>query len=77
MALDNIELKFTDKGLDFVAKVVEKIGTGARGLKSLIESCMNELVFEYSGVDRKEPMVIEITDKLIKKKISNRFSEYF
>jgi len=77
MALDNIELKFTDKGLDFVAKVVEKIGTGARGLKSLIESCMNELVFEYSGVERKEPMVIEITDKLIKKKISNRFSEYF
>jgi ATP-dependent Clp protease ATP-binding subunit ClpX len=51
LAMENIELKFADDAITAIAeKAVEK-GTGARGLRSLIESVMLDVMFDAPSRD--------------------------
>lgn len=47
--LDGANLVWTDEALGFIAKKAKEKGTGARGLKSIIESSMNDLMFNLPG----------------------------
>jgi ATP-dependent Clp protease ATP-binding subunit ClpX len=44
--MENSELKFTEGALRTIAKKAHKKGTGARGLRSIIEDVMLEIMFE-------------------------------
>ena len=46
LAYDGYNLKFTDEALVEIAKIAEKRGTGARALRSVIESFMQNLQFD-------------------------------
>ena len=49
MAMDNVELKFTPEALELIADKAVKRGTGARGLRALLEELMLDAMFEAPG----------------------------
>ena len=64
--LDNVELEFTDKALKAIANKAIERKTGARGLRSIIEDIMTEIMFEIPSNDRISKVVITeptITEK--------------
>lgn len=63
LELDGIELEFDESAIDYIAKEAVERKTGARGLRSVIETFMLDLMFELpSAKDRKK---IRITDRSI------------
>ena len=46
MAMDDVELKFTPEALEMIADKAVKRGTGARGLRALLEELMLNAMFE-------------------------------
>ena len=46
---DNIDLEFTDEALEEIAKKAIERKTGARGLRSIIENIMTEIVYKTSA----------------------------
>jgi ATP-dependent Clp protease ATP-binding subunit ClpX len=52
LALDNVELVFEESALDAAADIAMRRGTGARGLRSIIESRLLDVMYEAPG--RKE-----------------------
>lgn len=69
LLLDGKKLEFTDGALDFIAKKAEEKKTGARGLKSIIESYMLDIMFEIP--ERDDIKVVKITEKDLKEFFKN------
>ncbi len=46
MRLDGVDLEFTDDALDEIANIAIEMNTGARGLRSIIEQVMQDLMFD-------------------------------
>lgn len=85
MSLDGIDLTVSKDALELVAEIALKIGTGARGLRSMMESVLNDFVYEYSdsndsscsdedGEIKLAPL--EITKDDVEKTISKRYANY-
>lgn len=51
LSMDGVTLEWDDSVLTYIAKRAKEKGTGARGLKSIIESAMTNLMFEIPGSD--------------------------
>ncbi|WP_203649005.1 ATP-dependent Clp protease ATP-binding subunit ClpX [Secundilactobacillus yichangensis] len=51
ISLDGVELDFEDKALREMAKLALKRNTGARGLRSIIEDVMRDIMFELPSRD--------------------------
>jgi len=49
LGLDNVELVFTEDGLQAAAQAATKLETGARGLRSIIERVLLDVMFEIPG----------------------------
>ncbi|MBW4435561.1 MAG: ATP-dependent Clp protease ATP-binding subunit ClpX [Pleurocapsa minor GSE-CHR-MK-17-07R] len=49
LALDNLELEFEESALNAAAEIAMKRGTGARGLRAIIESRLLDVMFEAPG----------------------------
>ncbi len=56
--LDGVELEFADDALEAIAKQAIKRNTGARGLRSIIEENMTQLMFEIPSRPDVEKVVI-------------------
>ena len=56
--LENIHLKFTDGALIAVARQALKRKTGARGLRSVLENAMLDVMYEIPSLDRVREVVI-------------------
>jgi len=65
-AMDNVELVFDDSSLDKIAELAEKLGTGARGLRTVMEKFMDEIM--YSIPDEKDLTRVIITSDVVMKK---------
>ena len=58
LKIDGIQLTFTNEALDTIAEEAIKRGTGARGLKSIIETVMQDIMYKApSNNDTKEFIV--------------------
>lgn len=66
--LDNVELEFTPKALDAIANKAIERKTGARGLRSIIEDVMTEIMFDVPSNDRISKVVITESTILNKEK---------
>ena len=64
--IDNVELEFTDKALEAIAEKAIERKTGARGLRSIIEDVMTDIMFEIPSDERINKVVI--TEPTITKK---------
>lgn len=60
---DDVNLEFTDAALTEIAKVAVKKGTGARGLRSVVESFMTDIMFELPEHKGK---TITITEEIVR-----------
>ena len=56
--MDNVELDFSEKALEAIAKKAIERKTGARGLRSIIEDVMTEIMFEIPSNERITKVVI-------------------
>jgi ATP-dependent Clp protease ATP-binding subunit ClpX len=59
LALDNVELDFDESGLEAAADLALERGTGARGLRSIIEKCLLDVMYEVPGRDKIRRVVID------------------
>ena len=57
-ALDNIALEFEREALEEIAELTIKNKTGARGLRSIIEGTLQDLMFEMPSKDGVDKIVI-------------------
>ncbi len=65
-SLDDVDLIFTDEAIDYIANKAYSNGTGARGLKSVIEQFMTDIMFELpSKVSVRSMTVTSDGEKLI------------
>lgn len=65
LSMDNVTLKWTDEALEFIAKKAKDKGTGARGLKSIIEKSMNDLMFTIPGTEFEGKVIITVKNDSI------------
>ena len=64
--LDNVQLNFTDEALTAIANEAIKRKTGARGLRSIVEETMTEIMFDIPSDETIEKVIINencITEK--------------
>ncbi len=61
--IEDVELTFEKKALKAIAKVAIKHGAGARGLRSIMESIMNDIMFQLP--DKMDVETCSITEKVI------------
>jgi len=67
LELDSVDLEFTDEALREIAKQAIERKTGARGLRSIIETIMLDVMFELPSRDDVEKCIITketVTDKV-------------
>lgn len=57
-ALDNVTLEFTEEALVAVAKKTIELDTGARGLRSIMEKLLTDLMFEVPSDSNIEKIII-------------------
>lgn len=57
--LDGVGLEFTDAALDFIVEQAMKNNTGARGLRTVIEDYMTDLMFEIPDEDAVVTVVVD------------------
>jgi len=56
--MDNVELEFEEEALKEIAKSAMERKTGARGLRSIIESIMLDIMFELPSRDDIEKCIV-------------------
>lgn len=61
---DDVDLKFTDGAIKEIARIALNKGTGARALRSVVESFMSNLMFNISSCKGK---VLTVDEKLVQK----------
>ena len=59
LSLDDVSLVFDDSALTAAAELTIKRETGARGLRSIIEKCLLDVMFEIPGRDDIDKIVID------------------
>ncbi len=65
LKMDHVDLEFTEDSLDAIAEAALKRNTGARGLRSIVEKTMNDIMYEVPSNPQIEKVVIHadcITD---------------
>lgn len=59
LSLDSVDLEFAESALDAAADLAMQRGTGARGLRSIIEKSLLDVMFEVPGKDDVRRVVID------------------
>ena len=86
LELDDVELEFEKEALDIIVDKAIKRNTGARGLRSIIEEIMRDIMFDIPSnpkiercivtketvLDGKEPEIVINENKQVKKRIRKR-----
>ena len=75
--MEGAELEFTEKALQLIAKKAHERDTGARGLRSIVEDVMTDLMFELPEMENKGKFavteaVIRGTESMFEKKIDKK-----
>lgn len=56
--IDGVDLEFTREALSSIAKMAIERNTGARGLRGIIESTMNDIMFKYPDIENIKKIII-------------------
>ncbi|MBP7184711.1 MAG: ATP-dependent Clp protease ATP-binding subunit ClpX [Saprospiraceae bacterium] len=70
--LEDIELIVTDEALDYISKVAFEYKLGARGLRSICETVLNDAMYEFPSREEIKSVTIDleyVKDKLKKNKL--------
>lgn len=69
--MDGVNLSFTNDALRLVAKVANSTKTGARGLRSILECVLTDIMFDYAGNGKEES--IKINSKYVENSLRDRY----
>ena len=58
-AVDGVDLAFTEQAVNAIASTAITRGTGARGLRSIIEKTLEETMFELPGMDDVQQVIVD------------------
>jgi ATP-dependent Clp protease ATP-binding subunit ClpX len=58
-AIDGIQLEIEDEALEEIAKISSKRGTGARGLRGIIEEAMIDIMFKLPSIQDVEKCIVK------------------
>lgn len=58
--MDGVSLTFADDALHLVAKLANNTKTGARGLRSILENVLTDIMFDYAGNTKKKNVKIDV-----------------
>jgi ATP-dependent Clp protease ATP-binding subunit ClpX len=67
--LDGVAVEFTDEALHHVVSLTVKKGTGARGLRSVMEQAMMDIMYDIPSQDDLKELVI--TAEMVEKGVQN------
>ncbi len=68
-ALDGLEIEFTDEAITKIAELAKERGTGARGLRAIMEEIMQPIMYESPTLrDEKGITKVVITEKVVTEK---------
>jgi len=70
--MDGVQLTFTDDALDYIVDKAVALKLGARGLRSIVESIMNNAMFEIPGSKQK---TFEVTREYAVEQYEQNFPE--
>lgn len=75
LKIDNIALSFSEGALKEIVKIASSLETGARGLRTVIETVMTDIMFEYpaKASGRKSPLKVMVTPEMVREKTEFRF----
>ena len=78
LEMDGIELSFSDDALKTIADSALELGTGARGLRSVMESFMRDVMFDAPDLTGKKNKSIVITREMVEQQGRNSpaYSKY-
>lgn len=71
MWIDNIELLFEEKALKEIAHIAFEKKIGARGLRSVIDKVLAELMFENGGYHEKKIKLV-VTEEMVNKYVEDK-----
>lgn len=76
LGMDKTELKFEDGALRYIAKIAIELGTGARGLRTIIEDILSDVMYnapdDAKNVKRKHNKIL-ITEEIAKERIEKKY----
>ena len=68
MKLDNVDLEFTDDAIGTIAQTAYDQKTGARGLRSIVESIMTDIMYDVPSYKEVSKVLIDSSTVLQKSK---------
>ncbi|MDF3129617.1 ATP-dependent Clp protease ATP-binding subunit ClpX [Kiritimatiellaeota bacterium B1221] len=74
MSMDGVNLSFTDTALAEIAKIAYKRGTGARGLRAILERVMLDIMFETPAL-KDEKKSYRITKPMVQSRLAGMTEE--
>jgi ATP-dependent Clp protease ATP-binding subunit ClpX len=66
--MDNVVLKFNDDVLEYIVDTALEFKLGARGLRSIVENIMLDIMYETPSTDKKK---VTITLEYAKERLKN------
>lgn len=69
--MDGVKLTFTDEALKLVAKIANSTKTGARGLRSILENVLIDIMFDFAG--NTENKDITIDEKYVENSLKDKY----
>ena len=67
MAIDDVRLEFTDGAINAIAGTAIKQKTGARGIRSIVEKLMTDIMFEIPSMRGREDMKVVVTQETVER----------
>ena len=58
--MDGVDLTFEENALRVIAKIPNRTKTGARGLRSILENVLTDIMFDYAGNNEDKKVNINI-----------------
>ena len=68
--MDGVDLTFEEEALRLIAKIANSTKTGARGLRSILENVLTDIMFDYAGnnEDKKVNINIDYVENSLREK---------
>ena len=75
MKIDKVDLEFSDSALREIAKLAITLETGARGLRSILETIMTDVMYEYpkKAANSRRRVKLVIDDKFVIEKTASKY----
>lgn len=68
-ALDNVKLEFTDEAIGEIADEAVRQKTGARGLRSIVEKMLQDIMYELPSIKDREQKKLVVSKDIVQNKI--------